>query len=70
MYTGTGNTGTQERGTKCGERGEWGGGGNVIIQGMSSNIPGNDVKHSGECLQTFRRMSQNIPENVTKHSGE
>ena len=69
MYTGTGNTGTQERGTKCGERGEWGGG-NVIIQGMSSNIPGNDVKHSGECLQTFRRMSQNIPENVTKHSGE
>ena len=76
MYTGTGNTGTQERGTKCGERGEWGGEcynpGNVVkhsrecpqtFREMTSNIPGNVFKHSGECHKTFRRMSQNIPGN-------
>ena len=35
-----------------------------------SNIPGNIVKHSGECSQTFRGMLLNIPGNVAKHSGE
>ena len=60
--------------------------GNVIFRGMSSNIPGNIVKHSGECGQTFhpgnvvkhsgecrqtsRGISLNIPGNVVKHSGE
>ena len=38
--------GIQERGTECGERGN---GRNVIYRGMSSNIPGNIAKHSGEC---------------------
>ena len=37
---------------------------------MSPNIPGNVVKHSGKCPQTFRGMSSNIPGNVTKDSGE
>ena len=37
---------------------------------MSQNIPGNIVKHSGECSQTFRGMLLNNPGNVTKHSGE
>ena len=35
--------GIQERRTECGN------GGNVIFRGMSPNIPGNIVKHSGEC---------------------
>ena len=45
--------------------------------GMSSNIPGNVAKHSGnilkhsrECPQTFRGTSPNILGNVAKHSGE
>ena len=42
--------GIQERGTECGERGEWG----------ECYIPGNAAK------QTFRGMSSNIPENVAK----
>ena len=74
--------GIQERGTECGERGEWGEcyiPGNVAkysgechktFRGMSPNIPGNVGKHSGECHQTFRGMSQNIPGNVIKNSGE
>ena len=37
---------------------------------MSPNIPGNVLKHSGECLQKFRGMSLNIPGNVAEHSGE
>ena len=37
---------------------------------MSPNIPGNFVKYSGECHQSFRWMSLNIPGNVAKHSGE
>ena len=56
-----------------------------IFRGMSSNIPGNVTKHSGECPQTFQEMSRqtfwgmsqkfrgmsaNIPGNVLKHSGE
>ena len=52
--------GIQERGTECGERGEWG----------ECYIPGNVAKYSGECHQTFRGMSQNIPGNVIKNSGE
>ena len=48
--------GIQERGTECGERGE-------------CYIPGNVVKCSRECPQTFREMSPNIPGNVPKHSG-
>ena len=57
----------QERGTECGERGEW----------RESCIPGNVRKHSGnvgknseECRQKFRGMSSNIPGNVPKHSKE
>ena len=34
------------------------------------NIPGNVLKHSRKCLQTFQRMSSNIPGNIIKHSGE
>ena len=52
-------------------------GGNVIFRGMSPNIPGNVLKHSGECRQTFLGMPQrfrgmlpNIPGNGAKHSGE
>ena len=52
--------GIQERGTECGERGEWG----------ECYIPGNVAKNSGECPQTFRRMSPNISGNVLKYSGE
>ena len=37
---------------------------------VSSNIPGNIGKHSGECPQLFRGMSSNIPGNVAEHSGE
>ena len=33
-------------------------------------IPGNVLKHSGECRQTFWGMSSNISGTVTKHSGE
>ena len=59
--------------------------GNVIFRGMLPNIPGNVLKHSGKCPQTFRGMSPNIPRecrqiiqgmspnipgNVLKHSGE
>ena len=40
------------------------------IPGMSPNIPGNVLKHSGEWRQTFRGMSPNIPVNSGKHSGE
>ena len=59
--------GIQERGTECGERGEWG---NVVFRGMSPNIsvnvakhsgPGNVAKYSGECRQTFQGISSNIP---------
>ena len=37
---------------------------------MSSNIPGNVTKHSGEFHQTFQGMSGNILGNVTKQFGE
>ena len=37
---------------------------------MSSNIPGNVAKYSGECPETFWGMFPNIPGNVLKHSGE
>ena len=37
---------------------------------MSSNIPGNVAKLSGECRQILWGMTPNIPENVVKHSGE
>ena len=68
-------TGIQERGTECGERGEWGGmlySGEChqTFRGMSPNILGNVAKYSGECRKTFRGMSSNIPGNVAKHSGE
>ena len=42
----------------------------LTFWGMSSDIPGNDLKRSGECRQTLRRMSPNIPGNVLKNSGE
>ena len=44
--------------------------------GMSSNIPGKVLKHSGKCPEIIRGMSQNIsgnvatPKNVVKHFGE
>ena len=47
-----------------------------IFRGMSSNIAGDYLKHSGKCCQTFqcsqafRGMSPNIPANVLKYSGE
>ena len=78
--------GIQERGTECGERGEWGEcyiPENVAKHSgkccktfrrmspkLSSNIPGNVAKHSGVCHKTFRGMSPNIPENATKYSGK
>ena len=34
------------------------------------NIPGNVLKKSGECWQTFWGMLPNIPGNAAKHSGE
>ena len=37
---------------------------------MSSEIPGNVTKNSGEYPHTFWGMSPNIQGNVTKHSGE
>ena len=55
---------TRNTGTKNGMRGTQG------IGGMLPNIPGNVLKHSGECHQTFWGMSQNIPGNVAKYSGE
>ena len=51
-------------------QGMWGMGGNVIFWRISPNIPGNVLKHSGECPQTYRGMSPNIPGNVAKHSVE
>ena len=59
--------GIQERRTECGERVEWR---ECFIRRMSPNIPGNVLKHSGECCQTICRMSSNIRGNVVKHSGE
>ena len=41
-----------------------------MFRGMSPNILGNVLKHSGECCQAFREMSSNIPGNVAKHSRE
>ena len=40
------------------------------ILGMSTNVLGNVLKHSGECPQTFWGMLLNIPGNVAKHSTE
>ena len=40
------------------------------FRGMSSNIPGNVLKHSEECPQTFRGTSPNIPGNAVKHFRE
>ena len=51
-------TGIQERGTECGERGEWG----------KYYIPGNVSEHSGERPQILRGMSLNIPGTFFKHS--
>ena len=38
----------------------------IILRGMSPSIPGNVLKDSGQCRQTFRGLSSNIPENVIK----
>ena len=40
------------------------------FRGISPNILGNVIKHSGECCQTFQGMSSNIPVNVAKHYEE
>ena len=55
---------TRNTGTGNGMRGTRG------IGGMLPNIPGNVLKNSKECPQTFQGMSQNIPRNVAKHSGK
>ena len=60
--------GIQERGTGYGERGECEG--DIIFREISPNIPGNVLKHSGKCRQTFWGMFSNIPGNIAKHSGE
>ena len=41
--------------------------GNVIFRGMLPNIPGNVLKHSGECRQTFRGILSKIPRKT--HNG-
>ena len=58
-------------GTGNGMRGTRGMGG-MLYSGecRQKNIPGNVLKHSGECRKTFRGMSPNILGNVHKHSGE
>ena len=58
---------TRNTGTGNGERN----GGNVIFRGMLLNIPGNFLKHSVECCQTFRRrVSSKIPGNVCVTQGD
>ena len=57
----------RNRERNAGNAGNWG---NVISRGMSPNIPGNVLKHSRECPQTFWRMSPKISGNFLKHSGE
>ena len=37
---------------------------------MFQKIPGNAIKHSGECSRRFRGMFQKIPRNVPEDSGE
>ena len=84
MWSGKAMHKTRNTGTGNGMRGTQGMGGMLYsgecrqifrgmfsnIPGMSSNIPGNVAKHSGECHQIFRGMSPNIPGNVAKYSGE
>ena len=41
-----------------------------MFREMSSDIPENVAKHSGECCQKIREMSPNILVNVVKHFGE
>ena len=48
--------GIQERGTECGELGEW----------VECYIVGSVLKYSGECRETFRGMSPNIMGNFFK----
>ena len=67
---------TRNTGTGNGMRGTRGMGGMLYsgecrqtFLGMSPNILGNVIKHSGECC-TFRGMSSNILGNVPKHSRE
>ena len=43
---------------------------NVIFRGMSSNIPGNVLKHSGECPRKIQRIFKNDLWYVVKHSVE
>ena len=56
--------GIQERGTECGECGEW------AFRGMLNKIPGNAQQDSGECSKRFRGMLNKIPGNVQQDSGE
>ena len=56
--------GIQERGTECGEWGEW------AFRGMLKKIPGNAQEDSGECSARFRGMFNKILRNVRKDSGE
>ena len=41
-----------------------------MFRGMSPNISGNVLKHSGQYRQAFRGMLPSIPGNVAKHSRE
>ena len=56
--------GIQERGTECGECGEW------AFRGMLKKIPGNVQKDSGECSTRFRGMFKKILGNAQQDSGE
>ena len=56
--------GIQERGTECGECGEW------AFRGMLKKIPGNVQKDSGECSTGFRGMFNKTPGNAQEDSGE
>ena len=63
----------QERGTKCGNAGNWGmlctGECHQTYQGMPWNILRHILENSGGCPQAFWWMLPNILENVVKHSG-
>ena len=68
---------TRNTGTGNGMQGMWGMGRMLYsgeccqtFRGMSSNIPGNVLKHSAERRQTFLGMPLNISGNILKQSRE
>ena len=56
--------GIQERGTECGECGEW------AFRRTLKKIPGNAQQDSGEWSRRFRGMLNKIPGNAQQDSGE